>query len=64
MRLLPRAQHADLELWRAVHEQPIATPQRSEVPRNTPGGTLHGMPADRLAMAASRWSLDGRTSER
>ena len=54
MQLQPRAHQPDPELWRAVYDAPAALLQRTE--GDTSGWTapLHGMPADRLAMAASR----------
>jgi len=58
MQLQPRAQRPDPELWRALHEQPRALPQRHEGDACAWAGKLHGMPADRLAMAASRQPHD------
>ncbi len=53
--LLPHAPRPDPELWRAVHEQPLAL-AASAVGRTARHRlairTPHGMPADRLAMAA------------
>lgn len=63
MQLEPRAQHADAELWRAVHDAPTSTPPRSEGLAVGRFDAPHGMPADRLAMAASRSALDRRGSE-
>lgn len=63
MQLQPHTRQADPELWRALHEQRFLAPQRGEDVLDARSDTLHGMPADRLAMAASRWSLDGRTRE-
>jgi hypothetical protein len=54
MQLQPRAQHPDPELWRAVHDAPLASLSRHEVEVGGRSAPLHGMPADRLAMAASR----------
>lgn len=59
MQLQPRARQADPELWRALHEHALCAPPRSEKVVSTHADTLHGMPADRLAMAASRWPLEG-----
>ncbi len=63
MQLQPRAQHADAELWHAVHEAPTSTLPRSEELAGRKVDALHGMPADRMAMAASRAALDRRGSE-
>ena len=63
MQLQPRARQADPELWRALHEPLICVTPRSEGVFNAHTDALHGMPADRLAMAASRWPLEGRSSE-
>lgn len=60
MQLQPRTQQADPELWRALHEHSPCVPLRSEEVVGTHADTLHGMPADRLAMAASRWPLEDR----
>lgn len=57
MSLHPHAPRPDPELWRAVHERPAARVASSFVKplhRETIARALHGMPADRLAMAASR----------
>ena len=58
MQLNPRAQRPDPELWRAVHDAPPALLQCTEGDASTLAAPLHGMPADRLAMAASRLLLD------
>lgn len=63
MQLQPHTRRADPELWRAVHEQFLCMPQRNEDLLAAQRHTLHGMPADRLAMAASGWPLEGRASE-
>lgn len=63
MQLQPRAQHADAELWRAVRDTPTSTLPRSEELADGKVDALHGMPADRMAMAASRSALDRRSSE-
>ncbi|OYT99882.1 MAG: hypothetical protein CFE40_00705 [Burkholderiales bacterium PBB1] len=63
MHLQPHTRQADPELWRAVHERFLSVPQRNEVPLGTQRDTLHGMPADRLAMAASGWPLKGCVGE-
>lgn len=54
MQLQPRANCPDPELWRAAHEAPSPSLQRHEVDAISWPDPLHGMPADRLAMAASR----------
>lgn len=58
MPLLLRPEQADPELWRAVHEQPTALPLHTDIDPalnlDIGPAALHGMPADRLAMAASR----------
>ena len=52
MQLQPHALRPDPELWRALHDAPNALAPRTDTGLlHTP---LHGMPADRLAMAASR----------
>jgi len=63
MQLEPRAQHADAELWRAVHDAPTCTLPRGKELAVGRFDAPHGMPADRLAMAASRSALDRRGSE-
>ena len=61
MHLQPRAVQADPELWRARDEPLFCVPPRSDDALIARTDTvLHGMPADRLAMAASRWPLEGR----
>ncbi len=64
MHLQPRAQRPDPELWRAVHEAQVAPPSRHESGDSTRAHPLHGMPADRSAMAASRVSVGARCAER
>ena len=54
MQLQQRAHQPDPELWRAVHDAPAALLQRTEGDASEWAAPLHGMPADRLAMAASR----------
>jgi hypothetical protein len=63
MQLERRAQYADAELWRAVHDAPMSTLPRSEELAGERVDEPHGMPADRLAMAASRSALNRRGSE-
>ena len=63
MQLQPRAQHADAELWRAVHDASSSTLQLSEDLACGKAEAPHGMPADRMAMAASRSALDRRGGE-
>ena len=63
MQLQPHTRQADPELWRAVHEQFLSVPQHNEDLLGAQGDTLHGMPADRLAMAASGWPLEARVGE-
>ncbi len=58
MQLHPRAQRPDPELWRAVHDAPAALLQRTDGDARGWTAPLHGMPADRLAMAASRQLQD------
>lgn len=60
MSLQPCASSPDPELWRAVHERPgdavalpACAPQNAGVARSP-----HGMPADRLAMAASLHAME------
>ena len=57
MQLQPRAQLPDPELWRAVHDAP-ALLRSHEDDVSGRADPLHGMPADRLAMAASRRHQD------
>ena len=54
MPLLSRPEQADPELWRAVHDRPAALPLHADIDIDDGPVALHGMPADRLAMAASR----------
>lgn len=58
MPLLSRPEQADPELWRAVHDRPTALPLHASIDLELDSDdgltSLHGMPADRLAMAASR----------
>ena len=58
MPLLFRPTQADPELWRAVHDKPAALPMHADIhpalDLDTGPAALHGMPADRMAMAASR----------
>ncbi len=63
MRLQPSSPRPDAELWRAVHEAQVALPSRHESGDGTPAHPLHGMPADRSAMAASRLPAGARRSE-
>jgi hypothetical protein len=63
MQLQPHTRQADPELWRAVHEQLLSVPQCNADLLGAQGDTLHGMPADRLAMAASGWPLEGRVGQ-
>lgn len=57
MPLLARPTQADPELWRAVHDRPAPLPLHASLDPDVDDdpAALHGMPADRLAMAASRW---------
>ena len=64
MQLQPLAQRPDPELWRAVHDAPAALLQRTEDDASEWAAPLHGMPADRLAMAASRQPPDAPQGER
>jgi hypothetical protein len=64
MQLQPRVQHPEPELWRALHEVPAILLQRDDSEASGWTAALHGMPADRLAMAASRHPQDGPRSER
>lgn len=57
MPLQSHARQADPELRRALCKPLFSVPPRSEDVLIVRAGTLHGMPADRLAMAASRSSL-------
>ena len=59
MPLQPRAQQADPELRRALREQLFPVSPRREDVLIVRTDTLHGMPADRRAMAASRSPLTG-----
>ena len=63
MHLQPRAQRPDLELWRAVHEAQVTPPLHIESAASKRAHPLHGMPADRSAMAASRLSVGARQGE-
>lgn len=54
MQLQPHAERPDPELWLAVHEAPAAMLKRNQGDARAWPHQLHGMPADRLAMAASR----------
>jgi hypothetical protein len=55
MSLHPQAPRPEPELWRAVHEQTAAlsSPFIRSFHSITTARAPHGMPADRLAMAAS-----------
>ncbi len=64
MQLQPRAQRPDPELWRAVHDAPAPLLQSHEGAAGGWADPLHGMPADRLAMAASRQPPDAPQGER
>ncbi len=64
MQLQPRAQRPDPELWRAVHEVPVAPLSRHEGDVSGWATPLHGMPADRLAMAACRRHPDRPQADR
>lgn len=64
MQLQPRAPRPDPELWRAVHGAQAAPPLRHESDGSTQAHPLHGMPADRSAMAASRLPVAARRAER
>ncbi|MEI7464785.1 MAG: hypothetical protein WCJ87_05530 [Burkholderiales bacterium] len=64
MQLQPRVQHPEPELWRALHEAPGIALQRDDGEASGWTAPVHGMPADRLAMAASRHSQDGLRSKR
>ena len=63
MHLQPRAQRPDPELWRAVHEGQMTLPSHIESAASTRAHPLHGMPADRSAMAASRLSVGAQHAE-
>jgi hypothetical protein len=58
----------DPELWRAVHERPVAavapTTVLTPVDGHAPARAAHGMPADRLAMAAPLRATDWRPHRR
>jgi len=58
MQLQPRVQHPEPELWLALHEVPAILLQRDDGDASGWTAALHGMPADRLAMAASRQPHD------
>jgi hypothetical protein len=64
MQLHPRAQRPDPELWRAVHDAPAALSQLVDCDASGWADALHGMPADRLAMAASRQPPEAPQGER
>lgn len=64
MQLQPRAHLPDPELWRAVHEAPATSAQRHVVANTAWPHPPHGMPADRLAMAASLQPCLAPQSER
>ena len=65
MHLQPLAPRPDPELWRAVYEAQATPPSRHESDDSTRAHTLlHGMPADRSAMAASQLPMGARRVER
>ena len=64
MQLQPRAERPDPELWRAVYNTPAAHLTHHAGDADGWASQPHGMPADRLAMAASRQPLDTSQRER